>query len=342
MSVTWNGIHQNLMRTSSSLSFQLSFDRLRRRQAGLSRFADPVALLDALHRGTGTSEQKNAILVALVEAAQSECTGAADGAVTLILLALWPGLDAVRRRSVRRSFGALDEVASDILARAIEAVRGLDLRRVHRIAATILMNIERDVGRDRAREAKRQGLHVDVDVDEIAGGPRGISVSAGLLNRDLARLVGDDAHLVLRVAVDGFSQVEVATELGLSEAATRKRYQRAIRRLRHGFSDPVSRSGALPGFSGSGAIAPSRKTDGAGFMTGIDDVDEKDLKRIPGLFRRWEFSDVLETRRTYRLEEAGAHVDGTPLVAIYSSVVGPRQMDRPASDDDGVSNERGG
>lgn len=44
-----------------------------------------------------------------------------------------------------------------------------------------------------------------------------------------------------------------------------------------------------------------------------------DLARLPGLFRRWEFSDVLETRRTYRLEEAGAHADGTPLVAIYTN-----------------------
>jgi hypothetical protein len=74
-------------------------------------------------------------------------------------------------------------------------------------------------------------------------------------------------------------------------------------------------------------------------MTGIDD-DEKDLKRIPGLFRRWEFSDVLETCRTYRLEEAGAHADGTPLVAIYSSAAVPQPTDRSAGADDGGPNER--
>ncbi len=48
----------------------------------------------------------------------------------------------------------------------------------------------------------------------------------------LALWPGLDADLVIRVAIDGFSQAEVATELGLSEAATRKRYQRATRRLR--------------------------------------------------------------------------------------------------------------
>ena len=76
-------------------------------------------------------------------------------------------------------------------------------------------------------------------------------------------------------------------------------------------------------------------------MTGIDD-DEKDLKRIPGLFRRWEFSDVLETRRTYRLEEAGAHVDGTPLVAIYTSATVPQPTDRTADGDDDMPKERAG
>jgi DNA-directed RNA polymerase specialized sigma24 family protein len=36
---------------------------------------------------------------------------------------------------------------------------------------------------------------------------------------------------VIRVAIEGFSQAEVAVELGLTEAAARKRYQRAMRRL---------------------------------------------------------------------------------------------------------------
>ncbi len=32
-------------------------------------------------------------------------------------------------------------------------------------------------------------------------------------------------------SIEGFSQAEVAVELGLTEAAARKRYQRAMRRL---------------------------------------------------------------------------------------------------------------
>jgi DNA-directed RNA polymerase specialized sigma24 family protein len=45
-------------------------------------------------------------------------------------------------------------------------------------------------------------------------------------------MVGRDARLVFEVAVEGFSQAEVAARCGLSHSATRKRYQRAKWRLR--------------------------------------------------------------------------------------------------------------
>lgn len=60
-------------------------------------------------------------------------------------------------------------------------------------------------------------------------------------------------------------------------------------------------------------------------MSCFDDIG--DLARVPGLYRRWEFSDVLETRRTYRLEDAGAHADGTPLVAIYTDAASGQSGD---------------
>lgn len=43
-----------------------------------------------------------------------------------------------------------------------------------------------------------------------------------------------------------------------------------------------------------------------------------DLKRIPGLYRRWELPETLRNQRAYRIENAGAHQDGTPLVAIFA------------------------
>ena len=232
MSFAWHEIRDHLMHSSTNLHFQRSFDAVRRAQAALAPFRDPAALLDGLHRTPGDQGQKNVILSTLVSAAQGDGP-ASDCALTLLLLALWPGLDAIRRRSIWRRIGAADEVASDVLARTTEAVRDLDLERVNRIAATVLRNVERDILRAHQREASRQSLRCATEPDEIAAddGSGDAAISEAQLLRDLRLLVGADAVLVIRVAVEGFSQAEAGVELGLSEAAARKRYQRAMRRL---------------------------------------------------------------------------------------------------------------
>lgn len=232
MSIAWHEIRDHLMLSSSTLNFQKNFEALQRTSDPLAHFADPAALLDTLHVSGRRADEKNVLLVALVKVAQSD-NETTDCALTLMLLALWPGLDAVRRRSIWRRIGTGDKVASEILARASEAIRCLDLQRVNWIASTILRNIERDLVRTRQREDRHQSQLADADPDEIpSDGEAPANASQALLREDLVRIVGKDAELVIQVAIDGFSQSEVATELGLSEAATRKRYQRATRRLR--------------------------------------------------------------------------------------------------------------
>jgi hypothetical protein len=49
------------------------------------------------------------------------------------------------------------------------------------------------------------------------------SVGTERLQAEVARLIGGDAALVIRVALQGFSQAEAGRELGLTEAASRKR-----------------------------------------------------------------------------------------------------------------------
>ncbi|HEY0920039.1 MULTISPECIES: RNA polymerase sigma factor [Hyphomicrobiales] len=220
------------MQSSSNLHFQRSFDAIRRTQAALAAFRDPAALLDGLHRTPGDQGQKNLILAALVRAAQGDGP-ASDSALTMLLLALWPGLDAIRRRSLWRRLGTADEVASDVLARTTEAVRGLDLGRVNWIAATVLRNVERDMIRVRQRDTAREHLASGADPDEVAdSGDSGIGADGyARLNGAVRKLLGDDAVLVIRVAIEGFSQAEAGADLGLTEAAARKRYQRAMRRL---------------------------------------------------------------------------------------------------------------
>jgi len=233
MPFAWHKIHEHLMQSSSTLGFQNKFNVIRQSHDNLAGYHDPAAVLDALHCRSDQHNAKNRILTSLVTAAQSEDAGG-DCTLTLMLLALWPGIDAVMRRSKRRRLGDADDLPSEILARATEAIRCLDLGRVNRIAATILRNVERDLMRAHLREVSRQRHHTDIDPDEVSTGlsMREPAVSRKRLEDETAQIIGTDAWLVLRVAVDGFSQAEVAVELGLSEAAARKRYQRATKQLR--------------------------------------------------------------------------------------------------------------
>lgn len=238
MSLAWHAIRDHLMHSSSTLSFQRRFDAIRRAHTPLASFRDPAALLDGLHRGSGNPDDKNRILSVLVEAAQGDGP-ASDSALTLLLLALWPGLDAIRRRSIWRKMGSADEVESNVLARTTEAVRGLDLGRVNWIAATVLRNVERDMIRARKRDAAREVLCSGADPDDVAdSGDSGIGAAGyARLNGAVRKLLGDDAQLVIRVAIEGFLQAEVAVELGLTEASARKRFQRAMRRLRDALAE---------------------------------------------------------------------------------------------------------
>lgn len=49
------------------------------------------------------------------------------------------------------------------------------------------------------------------------------------------------------------------------------------------------------------------------------DLSLEDFKRLPGLYRRWELTEICEPNRSYQIEDAGTHADGTPLLAIYVS-----------------------
>ena len=52
-------------------------------------------------------------------------------------------------------------------------------------------------------------------------------------------------------------------------------------------------------------------------MNHSSDPSADDLKRLPGLYRRWELTEVFVPNRFYRIENAGTHADGTPLLAVY-------------------------
>ena len=88
-------------------------------------------------------------------------------------------------------------------------------------------------------------------------------------------------------------------------------------------SERMSRFAGPDGFSLSNGPRRSRAQSRNDPMKDRHRPPAKDLTRIPGLYRRWELPEVLCGHLTYRIEKAGAHEDGTPLVAIYANAPDP-------------------
>ena len=198
-----------------------------RRRECLSDFADPGALLCFLHGPVGVPADKNEVLRALVLEAQCG-ENHTEVCTVLVLLALWPGLDAVRKRLLRSFRDDPGFLVGELTGRLSQAVLSARLDQVNWIAATFLRNIERDLKRDLVRQAREiNGLDLE-DYTQIAAQP--VFRGKGILQA-LRREIGPDAELVVAVAVFGFSQKEAARALGISHDTARKRYQRAIHRL---------------------------------------------------------------------------------------------------------------
>lgn len=220
------------------MSFEHHYQRVRSRYPDKLPFADVPSLLGFLNGRDGSAAAKNRALRALVATTQFE-TDAGETSTTLLLLALWPGLDAARSRLRRRFPEHRDELEVELPGQLTVAVRDLDLSRVDRIASTLLRNLERDCTRamirlDQERPAKRPVEDV-IDLlrnpPEFATPTPGHMADVAALRGRLQDVLGADTYLVLLIVVGGCSQREAAAVLGISHDGARKRFQRAVTRL---------------------------------------------------------------------------------------------------------------
>ena len=237
----WLSLHERLVHSTETHSFQTHFEALRRSDDVLRPFAEPDALLEQLHGPDAGAEAKNRILAALVTAAQAG--GSGEAAATMLWLALWPGLDAAYRRLLRFYASAPEDLVSEISGRFTAEIDRLDLARVQRIAATLTRNVERDIRRSLKARWADAAQRSDEAMDEVAPPPvpgaelfdlpNGIDadVATDLLTERLRAWIGDDAAIVVAIAIVGESSHEVAARLGIDAAAVRQRYGRALRRL---------------------------------------------------------------------------------------------------------------
>lgn len=262
MRATWEALHQSLVRSIRTLEGRKQFNLIRQQREELEPFRDPGALLEHLHGAGGDLDAKDRIYAALVGSAQAPGE-TAELATALLWLGLWPALDAIYRRQLRHFTKEPEALVSEIGARFTRVIHRADLGRVRRVAATLTRNVERDVRdglkRAWADDAARADLPGDgeFDADGSTGDRRRARRSPHLRTRGvselglpphldpeddvralrdlLVELVGDDAELVIGAAIYGESQREVGERLGLTHEAARKRYQRAIARIREQF-----------------------------------------------------------------------------------------------------------
>jgi DNA-directed RNA polymerase specialized sigma24 family protein len=235
MRTSWSALHASLSATLNRTSSGTAFTAMRQVSPELHRFQSIAAMMEHQHSPSTDAATRFGVIRALVAAAQSDHAWR-SAAQIMVIVALWPGLDAVYWRLWRGFPDARCDLATDIVARTGEAILSLDLERVTAVTATLLRNLERDIRRDLIRARKTEEAVHPIDDPVIAAKATMLAwcvdIETPLLDDHLANLAPRDALLLKRVFLLGETQEEAGRALGLGPSAARKRIQRALQKLR--------------------------------------------------------------------------------------------------------------
>lgn len=268
MRASWEALHAGLDRSVRTLQAAQAFQQAKQQHPALAGFDEPKQLVAHLTSKAGDLDEKDRLLGTLVTLVQRREHHDLAGA--LLWLGLWPGLDAVYRRRLRHFLDQPDELVAELAEAFSELVERLDLTAVHRVAATLVRSAERDVMDRRKRRWAEAHRDLEGEPNEPLRDPEGDIFSASWFDKvslqrwaasdhelpslsfdeDVAVLrawlepvVGADAELLLAVLVLDETQREAGERLGLSHEAARKRFQRALGRLREHLATSLSHSG---------------------------------------------------------------------------------------------------
>ena len=271
MRIRWEALHESLNRSLLTLEQDKHFNTIKRSRPRLKGFEDTASLLNFFADPKADLDRKDLIYADLVQLARSD-GDEAEMSRTLLWLGLWPGLDGIYRRNVKFHHGQPEELVSALGAHFMRCVEKADLTRIDRVAATLLRNTQRQLREERMRRLEHDNVldplpEHDEPINperEIArpgesyfGLPPGIDTDESItrLRRLIQQMVQGrstnpdlDAELVIRVAILGEDGREAGRNLGLTGDQGRKRYQRAISRVReairkkHKFPCPTSAS----------------------------------------------------------------------------------------------------
>lgn len=53
--------------------------------------------------------------------------------------------------------------------------------------------------------------------------------------------------------------------------------------------------------------------------TAMEQDDDAEFYRLPGLYRAWDIPCILQASRSYRIDASEIACDGTPLFAVFAS-----------------------
>jgi hypothetical protein len=247
MRTRWEELHTGLLRSMERRESVESFEELQGRSPPLAPFSGPAAVAAFLvARGNGLA-RRDRVLRCLVE--ETRGGTAKRTALALVLLGLWPALDAIFRKRSHLFQREAHDIELEIIEHLIAQVHRIDLARVACLAATLVRNTDREVVdarlREHARAAKSEAVTPDAIVAPAADGgpPRGsrFGLPAGeseaahvaALRSWLQSAIGDDADLIVEAVINERGRLELAGSLGISHAAARKRLERALERARH-------------------------------------------------------------------------------------------------------------
>lgn len=277
MRASWEALHAGLDRSVRTLQADQAFQQAKQQHGALAAFDDPKKLVAHLTSKTGDLDEKDRILGTLVTLVQQR--EHQELAAALLWLGLWPGLDAVYRRRLRHFLEQPAELVAELAEAFTALVERLDLDVVHRVAATLVRSTECDVMERRKRRWAEVNHGLEGEPNEPLRDLEGDIFSASwfdkaslerwaasggelpslsfdedvaVLRAWLEPIVGVDAELLLAVLVLDETQREAGDRLGLSHEAARKRFQRALGRLREHLATSVSQPGC------AGRVCPPR------------------------------------------------------------------------------------
>lgn len=315
MRISRFALHASFIRSLNRASAEAEFREVQRAHPELAGFASTASLLERQQAPEADRTTRFAVIRALVAAAQSDRRYRSTAQV-MVIVALWPGLDAMFWRLSRGFPSARDDLSAEILSRAIEAILTLDLEKDTAVTATLLRNLERDFRREliadrviaeAARPIDDPTVEALVSVLEVPG-----TFEVQPIGDHMVELPSRDADFLKRIFLLGETQDEAGRAFGLRPAAARKRVQRALKSLRSPRNIPpaVSHSGSPVGLWHSEGSSRRRRMDS----------DQDDYEKLPGYFRAWDLAQEIMGGRRCRVEDVGLMTDGGALFAVYVAV----------------------